>query len=87
MAENLSKLQVEQTPVLIRPDILCIAKDEVYAVEIDGSVHKGDARRDRKYRDLCINVIVLNKEDLLYLEKSWEDFLREQLAERGYIPS
>ena len=72
---------------LCRPDLLCFfagRDDQPYVIEIDGAVHKGDHKREKRYRDLGVPAIIVNKADLDYLDTPWEQYIKEQIANLGY---
>ncbi|MCY4490425.1 MAG: hypothetical protein OXC46_03060 [Thaumarchaeota archaeon] len=82
---------------LTRPDVLAMAKYPyvqgarrcgfyIFAIEIDGAVHKGDARRQRRYNELRIPAIIVNKADLDYLDMTWANYIEDQLTNLGIYP-
>lgn len=66
-----------------RPDVTAFSGTRRLVVEIDGAVHRGgkkDQRRDEFYRRHGIPAIVLNKADVSEAGISWDEFLGEAVG-------
>ena len=89
-ALDLTESDVQDAEYLSRPDVLCWANWQAkkltkpYVIEIDGAVHKGDHKREKRYKDLGVPAIIVNKADLDYLDTPWEQYIEAQIANLGY---
>ena len=65
-----------------RPDVVVTGRPEWAVIEIDGAVHKGgrkDQRRNEFYKRHGIQLIIINKADLAETGTSWEEYIAWKL--------
>ena len=85
--------QMALKPLVRRPDIIILDKETkkkpVLIIELDGSVHhtpsglKRTFKRNGDYSYARIPLIVIDDDDLKYLETSWFEYLDSELKKRG----
>ena len=66
-----------------RPDIIFWEGEQPIVIEIDGAVHRGgrkDQRRNAFYERHAVPYVILNKEDLHESGLAWDEFIKEKLG-------